>query len=56
MAKIFKRNKRGQISLGKIALHEHYVASINENDEITLYPVMVKAIKRQVDPGESQAS
>lgn len=56
MPKIFKVNERRQISLGKIAKHDFYVASVNENDEITLYPVTVQSVKRQVDPGASQAA
>lgn len=55
--KIFRVNQRGQISLGKIAEYEHYVASVDpETKEIRLIPVVIAAaVKREVDPGATQA-
>lgn len=60
MAKIYKANARGQISLGKfLEPGGYYMATADEEGRVTLVPVVVKPITdlvaRQVDPGVSQA-
>ena len=60
MAKIYRANQRGQISLGKfLEPGAYYMATIDEDDRVILVKAVVKPLAdltaRQVDPGVSQA-